>query len=187
MSQASTGGAAGKETTMGYGRYVGRAGALAVATRMTVSIGVAVLVVVATVAPASAVSPAVRLSASNATVYAHRLTCRLDPGRDHRPDARRRLRRRRQEPLHRADSSGPGHRVRHGDDAHGGLARHGGRSPRLARGRAPEHLGAWWPGVAGRAVVETLGALRPHLRSVGAGRGRRSGGRRWPSTPTTIW
>ena len=54
MSQASTGGAAGKETTMGYGRCVGRVGALAVATRMTVSIGVAVLVVMATVVPAPA-------------------------------------------------------------------------------------------------------------------------------------
>ena len=43
-----------------------------------------------------------------------------------------------------------------------------------ARARAPEPLRAWWPGVAGRAVVETLRALRPHLRSVGPGRGRRS-------------
>ena len=41
---------------MGYGRCVGRVGALAVATRMTVSIGVAVLVVMATVVPASTVS-----------------------------------------------------------------------------------------------------------------------------------
>ena len=47
--------------------------------------------------------------------------------------------------------------------------------PRRARARAPERLGAWWPRVAGRAVVETLGALRPHHRSVGPGRGRRSG------------
>ena len=38
---------------MGYGRYVGRVGALAVATRMTVSIGVAVLVVMTTVVPAT--------------------------------------------------------------------------------------------------------------------------------------
>src|SRR6478736_2566529 len=64
MSQ-STGGAAGKETTMGYGRCVGREGALAIATRMTVSIGVAAMVVMATVlpAPVSPASPTVKLSA----------------------------------------------------------------------------------------------------------------------------
>ena len=42
---------------MGYGRYVGRVGALAVATRMTVSIGVAALVVAATTPTASADAP----------------------------------------------------------------------------------------------------------------------------------
>ena len=52
---------------MGYGRCVGRVGALAVATRMTVSIGVAVLVVMATAVPAPTVSPAVRLSAAVTT------------------------------------------------------------------------------------------------------------------------
>jgi len=41
---------------MGYGRCVGRVGALAVATRMAVSIGVAVLVVMATVVPVSTAS-----------------------------------------------------------------------------------------------------------------------------------
>ena len=41
---------------MGYGRCVGRVGALAVATRMTVSIGVAVLVVMATVVPVASAS-----------------------------------------------------------------------------------------------------------------------------------
>ena len=41
---------------MGYGRCVGGVGALAVATRMTVSIGVAVLVVMAPVVPASTAS-----------------------------------------------------------------------------------------------------------------------------------
>ena len=41
---------------MGYRRRVGRVGALAVATRMTVSIGVAVLVVMATVVPAPVAS-----------------------------------------------------------------------------------------------------------------------------------
>ena len=46
---------------MGYGRCVGRVGALAVATRMAVSIGVAALVVMATVVPVP-VSPAVKLS-----------------------------------------------------------------------------------------------------------------------------
>src|ERR1700741_2173288 len=57
MSQ-STGGAAGKETTMGYGRGVGREGALAVATRMSVVIGAAVLVLMATVVPGSTASAA---------------------------------------------------------------------------------------------------------------------------------
>jgi PE-PPE domain len=67
MSQASTGARPGKETTMGYGRCVGRVGALAVAIRMTVSIGVAAVVVMATAVPApdSTVSPAVRLSADS--------------------------------------------------------------------------------------------------------------------------
>ena len=41
---------------MGYGRYVRRAAAQAVATRMAVSIGVAVLVVMATVVPVSTAS-----------------------------------------------------------------------------------------------------------------------------------
>ena len=41
---------------MGYSRRVGRVGALAVATRMAVSIGVAVAVVMATVAPVSTAS-----------------------------------------------------------------------------------------------------------------------------------
>ena len=43
---------------MGYGRYVGRVGALAVARRMAVSIGVAAVVVMATIATASTVAPA---------------------------------------------------------------------------------------------------------------------------------
>src|SRR5258705_3769880 len=77
MSQASTGGAAGKETTMGYGRCLGRVGALPVATRMTVSIGVAVLVVMATVMPASTVSPEVRLSASSPPCTKTDVTCAL--------------------------------------------------------------------------------------------------------------
>ena len=65
---------------MGYGRCVGRVGALAVATRMTVSIGVAVLVVVATVAPAPTVSPEVRLSASSAPCTDTDVTCALIMG-----------------------------------------------------------------------------------------------------------
>ena len=52
---------------MGYGRCLGRVGALAVATRMAVSIGVAVLVVLVTVVPVPTVSPAVRLSATQST------------------------------------------------------------------------------------------------------------------------
>ena len=65
---------------MGHSRCVGRVGALAVATRMTVSIGVAVLVVVATVAPASTVSPAVKLSASTAPCTRTDVTCALIMG-----------------------------------------------------------------------------------------------------------
>jgi PE-PPE domain len=65
---------------MGYGRCVGRVGALAVATRVTVSIGVAVLVVVATVAPAPTVSPAVKLSASTAPCTDTDVTCALIMG-----------------------------------------------------------------------------------------------------------
>ena len=62
---------------MGYGRCVGRVGALAVATRMTVSIGVAVLVVMATVVP---VSTAVRLAASSAPCTDTHVTCALIMG-----------------------------------------------------------------------------------------------------------
>jgi len=61
---------------MGYGRYVGRVGALAVATRMTVSIGIAALVVVATAVPA----PAVRLAASSAPCTRTDVTCALIMG-----------------------------------------------------------------------------------------------------------
>ena len=77
MSRAFTGGAAGKETPMGYGRYVGRVGALAVATRMAVSVSVAVLVVMATVVPAPTVAPEVRLSASSAPCTRTDVTCAL--------------------------------------------------------------------------------------------------------------
>ena len=45
---------------------------------------------------------------------------RLDHRWDHHPDARRLLGRAYQEPVHRADSSGPGHRVRRRDGARGG-------------------------------------------------------------------
>ena len=62
---------------MGYSRYVGRVGALAVATRMTVSIGVAVLVVMATVVPAPTVAPEVRLSASSPPCTDTDVTCAL--------------------------------------------------------------------------------------------------------------
>ena len=61
---------------MGYGRCVGGVGALAVATRMTVSIGVAVLVVMATAVPAPTVSPAVKARRPSSRLD------RLDPGRD---------------------------------------------------------------------------------------------------------
>ena len=62
---------------MGYSRCVGRVGALAVATRMTVSVGVAALVVGATVAPAPTVAPEVRLSASSAPCTKTDVTCAL--------------------------------------------------------------------------------------------------------------
>src|SRR5262249_52024995 len=58
---------------MGYGRCVGQVGALAIATRMTVSIGVAVLVVVAMVVPA----PTVSLAASTAPCTRTDVTCAL--------------------------------------------------------------------------------------------------------------
>ena len=62
---------------MGYSRCVGRVAALAVATRMTVSIGAAVLVVTATVVP---VSPAVRLAASSPPCTDTDVTCALIMG-----------------------------------------------------------------------------------------------------------
>ena len=62
---------------MGYGRCVGREGALAVATRMTVSIGVAAMVVMATVlpAPVSPASPTVKLSADRTALVMCGTTC----------------------------------------------------------------------------------------------------------------
>ena len=61
--------------------------------------------------------------------------------RDHLPDSRPCLHRGRQEPVHRADSSGTDQLLR-GDGSNGVLADHGGRSPRLARARTAERLGA---------------------------------------------
>ena len=58
---------------MGYGRCVGRVGALAVAMRMAVSIGVAVLVVAATTRRATAV----KLSASSPPCTDTDVTCAL--------------------------------------------------------------------------------------------------------------
>ncbi len=72
---------------MSHARYIGRVGALAVAlgvgnfrhaaTRMTVSIGIAVVVVAATVVPApvSTVSPAVKLSADSTALIMCATTC----------------------------------------------------------------------------------------------------------------
>ena len=66
---------------MGYGRCVGRVGALAIATRMTVSIGVAAVVVATVVSvPVSTVSPAVRLSASSLPCTDTDVTCALIMG-----------------------------------------------------------------------------------------------------------
>ena len=187
MSQASTGGTAGKETTMGYGRCVGRVGALAVATRMTVSIGVAVLVVMSTVVPGDGVAGGAAGGLERA-VYGHRRNVRLDHGHERRPDARRLLRRVGQEPVHRADPSRPD-RLRQGDDARGVVAPRGAWSPRLAaRARhrgVPGDFRAGRPSV-GCAVVEPYGALRPHPQSVNPGTGSPIWSRRSPSTPTTI-
>jgi PE-PPE domain len=58
---------------MGYGRYVGRVGALAVATRMAVSVSVAALVVAAMTPTA----PEVRLSASSPPCTDTAVTCAL--------------------------------------------------------------------------------------------------------------
>ena len=65
---------------MGYGRCGRTRLALAVAARMTVSIGVAVLVVMATVVAAPTVSQAVRLSASSAPCARTHVTCALIMG-----------------------------------------------------------------------------------------------------------
>jgi hypothetical protein len=62
---------------MGYGRCVGQVGALTVAKRMGVSIGVAVLVMAAAVVPMSTVSPAVKLAASTAPCTRTDVTCAL--------------------------------------------------------------------------------------------------------------
>src|SRR5262245_15221201 len=82
MSQASTGGAAGRGTTMGYGGCVGRVGELAGAMRMTVSIGVTALVVTATAVPVpvSTVSSAVRLAADSTACKDTENTCALIMG-----------------------------------------------------------------------------------------------------------
>ena len=178
MSQSSTGGAAGKETTMGYGRCVGRVGALAVATRMTVSIGVAALVVVATVVPAPTVSPAVRLAASTAPCTRTDVTCALILGGTSIPtpnDAYVEIVRNQYiEPTH------PGQNIEYVAVTTPeelwpitGLFRLVGLGLLAWPARVPR---ACCRSVAGRAVVETLGALRPHRGSVGAGRGGRSGG-----------
>ena len=181
---------------MGTVKYIGRIGALAVAlgvgnvrrtaTRMTVSIGVAVLVVMATVVPAPTVSPAVRLGRRPPCTDTD-VTCALIMGGTTVPtpdDAYvETVMNQFIAPTHPDQDI----ELRRGDHARGGLAHHRDFAPRRARARASEHLGAWWRSVAGRAVVETLGALRPHLRSVGPGRGGRSGGGDGRSTATTIW
>src|SRR6478736_8718615 len=152
MSQASTGGAAGEEMTMGYSRCVGRVGASALATRTTVSIGAAVLVVTATVVPVPAPVPVAGVDGvagraaggDERAVYAHRRNVCLDLGRHRRSDARRRLHRDCQEPVHRAYSSRPGDQLRRGDDTRGVVARHRGRPPPRARARTSD-VRAWWP------------------------------------------
>ncbi len=65
---------------MGYCRCSKRVRALAVATRMTVSIGIAALVVTFTGVPAPTVSPPVRLSASSAPCTDTEITCALIMG-----------------------------------------------------------------------------------------------------------
>ena len=164
---------------MGTAKHIGRVGALAVAlgvgnvrrtaTRMTVSIGAAALVVMATVvsAPVSPVSPDRRLSAdSTALIMGGTGVPTPD---DYYIDA---VKNQYIAPTH------PGQDIDYVAVTTPeelwpltGIVRLLG----LALG-APELFGPGGLSVAGRAVVETLGALRPHRRSVDPGRGRRSGG-----------
>ncbi|HEY5840249.1 MAG TPA: hypothetical protein VIU87_02030 [Mycobacterium sp.] len=107
---------------MGNAKYIGRVGALAAAlgvgnvrraaTRMTVSIGAAVLVM-ATVVPVST-------AASTAPCTQTDVTCALIMGTSGVPTPDDFYVG--QEPVHRADSSGP-HRIRQSDDARGVVAR----------------------------------------------------------------
>ena len=90
---------------------------------------------------------------------------RLDHGRGHRPDARRLLGR----SLLRTSTSRRLIRARTSSTVPVTAPMEAWPLTGLARlmgiaARAPGSLGAWWRRVvAGRAVVETLGALRPHL------------------------
>ena len=136
---------------MGNAKHIGRIGALAVApgirnvrrtaTRMTVSIGVAVLVVMATVVPAPSASPCGSPLSADSTA--------LILGGTSVPTSDDSYVEVCQEPVHRADTSGPDDRVRRGDDARGVLARRRGRSASSGLRSGPPSIfgpgGAGWP------------------------------------------
>ena len=84
----------------------------------------AVLVVMATVVPVSTVAPEVRLGVKR--VYGTDVDGALIMGGTTGPTPDDAYIEVCQEPVHRADSSGPGHRVRRGDDARGVVAHHAG-------------------------------------------------------------
>ena len=170
---------------MGYGRCVGRVGALAVATRMTVSIGVAVLVVMATVV--RPVSPAVRLAASSAPCTHTDVTCALIMGTSGVPTPDdfyvESVKNQFIAPTH------PGqHRVRQGDDARGVVAPRGAWSPRLAaRARSGPRR---FSGLAAQHGTCRGGTSRGSSTSPSISQsctGSPIWSRRSPSTPTTIW
>ena len=115
---------------------------------------------------------------------------RVDPGRDRHPDAQRLLRRSCQEPIHRTDSSGPVHRVRQGDHAHGVLAPLGAVPPLRDRGDgvdtqhgSPELLAAF--SRISRGGNSRGSSTSPSISRCGPG--SPIWRRRWPSTATTIW
>ena len=137
------------------------------ATRMSMSIAVAVLVVMATVAPVSVstMSPAVRLSADSTALILGGTTVPT-PDNAYIETVRNHF----IEPTHPDQINYVAVTTPEEFWPLTGLD-----PPRRARARAPERLGAWRPRVARRAVVETLGALRPHHRPVNPDRGRRSG------------
>ena len=148
---------------MGTARRIG--------ARMTVSIGVAMLV-------DGDGRAGVDARRRRRAVYAIHDTTALIMGGTTGPTPDEPHRRGCQEPVHRADPSGPGHRVRRGDDTRGVVAHHRALPPRSgSRSGTAEHLRDL---VAQRGRTSRGGNSRdsstsPSNQSV-AGRGRRSGG-----------